>query len=68
MRYRPCDVVNMGCKAPPGLTTSYTKATCFACGLPVCTGSNCSKLMRWYGYGVRRICSGCQEDAKKDVG
>jgi hypothetical protein len=58
---RPCDVVNGGCLAPPGFTDSHTRATCFACGLPVCT--ECSRVRRWYRYGRRRICRSCETEA-----
>lgn len=54
-----CDVVNAGCKAPPALAFSNTKAECFACGLPVCTA--CSSRRQYQAYGIKRICAKCQE-------
>jgi hypothetical protein len=58
--YRACDVVNQFCEAPPALAWSYTRATCFACGLPVCKA--CSSRRKYYSYGVKRICDRCQEE------
>lgn len=57
--YRSCDRVEQGCKAPPALAESYTKGTCYACGLPVCTNPACSRRIMWAGRGRKRVCSGC---------
>lgn len=63
--YRACDVVNEGCKAPPALAGSFTKATCFACGMPACTNSACSWRIQWHGYGRRRVCAKCSDETKR---
>lgn len=58
-----CCVVDEGCRAPANLLRAdrpRLRAKCFACGEPVCT--NCSKRMKYFRYGVRRICNRCQED------
>jgi hypothetical protein len=50
------------CKAPANAEDARTRGTCFACGNPVCTARNCSRSVRWYGYGRRRVCMSCLED------
>jgi len=67
MAYRPCNPVEEGCKAAPGLADSHTKATCFACGLPVCTNPQCSTRIQWKGYGRKRVCAICK-DQERDLG
>lgn len=61
--YRPstpaCNVANPGCKAPPFLASSNTKAECFKCGLAVCTNSECSRRRVYGKYGRKRLCSHC---------
>lgn len=70
---RTCDVSEDGCLAPAGWqvggtggaigenTLTETRATCFACGQPVCLA--CSRRRRWWRYGVRRICVYCEGGA-----
>lgn len=56
----PCDTnVSGSCKAPPGLAGAYTRAECFACGMPTCTA--CSSRRKYMKYGIKRICYNCQE-------
>ena len=71
MRVRPlphvsCHVVNRGCKAPPALAWSRTRAKCYACGESVCVGPECSRRVRYYRYGRRRLCAGCVAELAKD--
>ena len=63
--YRPCETVEEGCDAPPGLADSYTRATCWACGHPVCLP--CSRRREWHGYPRRRVCLGCDEEENRLV-
>lgn len=68
---RTCEVSEDSCLAPAGYqaggtggpmgenTLTRTRATCFACGLPVCTA--CSRRRRWHWYGTRRVCIRCEE-------
>lgn len=54
-------VTSVLCESPANLTFAAPLRTqCFACGEPVCKA--CSRLMRWYRYGRRRICDRCRED------
>lgn len=57
-----CNVVGAGCDAPPAFADSHARATCFACGLAVCSNANCSRLVTWHRYGRRRVCLRCIED------
>lgn len=61
-----CSSVGAGCKAPPSLSFSHTRAECYGCGLAVCTATACSKRVMWYG-ARRRICMSCQDDMRKDT-
>ena len=65
--HRSCNVVNQGCTAPPGIASSFTKATCFACGMSVCVGPQCSRRIRWHKYGRRRVCHSCESDARRST-
>jgi len=60
---RTCNVVNRDCKAPPA-AFGYTAATCYACGMPACTGPHCSKLVEYLGLKKRRLCPSCERDHK----
>ena len=51
-----CDVVDQFCLAPPA-GSAWTRAECYACGLPACP--NCSVLTDYYAYGRRRVCHRC---------
>jgi hypothetical protein len=62
--YQPCNEVGQGCKAPPIHAHSYTRATCFACGLPVCVNPKCSGRILWGRYGRQRVCRACKEDRR----
>lgn len=69
---RTCEISDDNCLAPAGYQIGGTggmigdnhmhgtKATCFACGLPVCTA--CSRRRLWFSFGYRRICKHCDED------
>lgn len=61
---RACNIVDPGCTAPPGERVGgdfeSTRASCFACGLPVCL--NCSAIRTWFSYGRRRICRSCWDE------
>ena len=63
MTKQGCDVVNPGCLEPPGLQVSWARCQCFCCGMPVCANHSCSSRVKWYGFGLRRVCARCQEDA-----
>lgn len=69
--HRSCHQVECGCTAPPAMADSYTRGTCFACGLPVCvnpgdeTDPGCSRVMVWSHYGRRRVCRGCEVDNER---
>ena len=55
-----CCVAEDGCKAPPNCDpVQETRASCFSCGLPVCTDEGCSKVRSYMSYGRRRICADC---------
>jgi hypothetical protein len=46
------------CKAPANMDPPEpARATCFACGLAVCTA--CSRRIQWWSHGVRRVCFNC---------
>lgn len=59
-----CSVVyDNDCKSPANMEPlERARAVCFGCGLAVCTSPGCSLRMRWYDYGVRRICRQCARD------
>lgn len=72
---RTCEISGDDCLAPAGYQIGgtggmigenhlhATKATCFACGLPVCT--KCSRIRTWFHFGRKRVCENCDEDDKK---
>lgn len=72
---RTCEVSGEDCTAPAGYQIggpggpivenefNSTRATCFACGLPVCT--SCSRRRSWFKYGRRRVCEDCEEQFEK---
>ena len=63
-----CHVVGAGCNAPPFAVESDARTECFACGNYVCTNSTCSRRVRYFRYGRRRLCTHCiEENARKDV-
>jgi len=62
---RPCNVANDDCTAPANLQAANTRATCFACGHPVCT--RCSRRIDWYDHGRRRVCDNCVDDQIEDL-
>lgn len=65
--HRSCNAVTSDhCEAPPAFADSYTKGTCFGCGMPVC--SRCSSRVKWYRYGRRRICDNCLEEHRDEYG
>ena len=54
-----CGVVgSQECKAPAN-SDKTTKASCFACGLSVCTDKGCSRTVSYLTYGRKRICTNC---------
>lgn len=56
-----CCVVDQECLSPANLEPPVpVKARCFACDQPVCV--NCSKRVRYFEFGRRRICADCQEE------
>jgi len=67
-----CSVANQGCQVPANLDYSCLDperdvlVTCFACGLPVCTGEICSIVREYLHYGPQRICAYCEEDRFPD--
>ncbi len=56
---KACCVANTNCKAPANCPTTSRMSVCFACGDFVCM--NCSRRIRWFHYGRRRICDNCRE-------
>jgi hypothetical protein len=53
-----CVVWGNDCKAPANMDPPEpARATCFACGLAVCTA--CSRRIPWWSHGVRRVCFNC---------
>lgn len=62
-----CKSVGRGCEAPPS-GPCYTRAKCFACGEHVCTNSDCSRRVRYYNYGIRRLCNSCLYDYRHKPG
>ena len=57
-----CCVVEDKCTCPANLEQKEIdeinlRTKCFACGLTVC--KECSKIIKWYLYGKRRICLNC---------
>jgi len=63
-----CNVVATGdCRSPANLEPPVRcRATCFACGMSVCTDPGCSRRRTYYGYGRRRICADCAEQHELD--
>jgi endonuclease III len=67
---RVCVISGYECLAPAAVKTGSgvaegngsARATCFACGEPVCT--NCSALVYWRGESKRRICANCLESRR----
>ena len=48
------------CTSPANLyPPERARATCFACGLPVCVSPGCSKVLTYKWYGRKRICRTC---------
>jgi len=66
---RVCTVSGAECEAPAGYGIGggggyaegdkATRATCHACGEPVC--KKCSRLRTWRGKKRRRVCQTCEE-------
>jgi len=61
----PCCVSDNSCECPANLEDILIdeiklRTKCFACGLMVC--KKCSQIIKWFGYGKRRICNNCFED------
>ena len=42
-----------------------TNCQCFSCGLPVC--KNCSKLIEYLHYGIKRICHSCLDPVEEPM-
>lgn len=67
LRERPsCHEVGEHCAAPANLIESSKPARlpeCFACGEPVCV--NCSRRVRWYNLGRKRVAVSCIEEHRK---
>lgn len=57
-RYRPCNVVNPSCTAPPAHADSYTATTCYRCGHNVCR--RCSRIVPYLLHRRRRLCDHCR--------
>lgn len=53
-----CVVADHDCRAS---NVDRTRARCFSCGDFVCTSHGCSRVVKYYRYGRRRICATCQE-------
>lgn len=73
---KTCEVSGDDCLAPAGYQvggmgggiiqgTKPARATCFACGLPVC--SNCSTFREWARFGRKRVCDECRRMVEKGV-
>jgi hypothetical protein len=61
-----CCVVERGCLSPANVFPQIrVRTACFACGQPVCTNADCSTRIRWYTFGVKRICTNCQDEARR---
>lgn len=55
-----CAVATESCKAPANVDLpKRCRTSCFACGLPVCTDSGCSRVYKYFEYGRKRICADC---------
>jgi len=55
-----CCVVNGDCESPANLKPlHYIYTKCFSCGEYVC--KKCSSKIRYYNYGIKRICLSCQD-------
>lgn len=63
-----CSVVaTESCRSPANLEPPVRcRATCFACGLPVCSDRGCSRVRRYLSYGRRRICTDCAIEHELD--
>lgn len=60
-------MVNPGCTSPANLEPQVpARATCFACGEPVCLAPGCSIRRSWKKYGTRRICASCVDHDQRD--
>ena len=65
-----CCVVDQFCDAPANLeykSLPKLRATCFSCGLAVCT--KCSTKRKYYHWGKVRLCNNCQieYDGNNDI-
>jgi hypothetical protein len=68
---RVCCVVDEECECPANIENCLIeeinlRTKCFACGLYVC--KKCSKVIKWYNFGRRRICNNCVHDHKRKPG
>jgi len=62
-----CVVDDNECECPANIQNLLIKeinlrTKCFACGLFVC--KKCSKIIKWYHFGRRRICNNCMDEFK----
>lgn len=58
------NVTSPCCDAPANLQgVKKPRTSCFACGEAVC--KSCSRIMRWYTFGRRRVCDRCRDDHER---
>jgi len=42
-----------------------TNCECFSCGQPVC--KHCSKKIKYFNYGIKRLCDGCLDEYEEGI-
>lgn len=71
-----CKQAGINCHAPSGYLTSLgtffvkgkgrAHAKCFRCGGHVCSDFFCSRIIKYYNYGRKRLCIDCIEEYIED--